>query len=399
MSDLVRYTKPMLGVLTVLHLGTVVRSTWTELGASSGLAHADGSPLGGDFVNMLVAAKLMLAGRMAEIYQPEMFMAFERSLVPTDVGLRLWAYPPHSLLFVWPLGYLDYWAGFILWSALGLAVLICGARRAGFDWLETAIIALSPAAWASVYFGQTGNLAAGLLLLALAAPRGGPVAAALLTIKPQAGFLLPVLWAIERKFVAIAIAGGVAIALGALALVLFGPAAWRDYLGPTLGLLNTLEREGEGGFMAMIPSVFIGMRNIVGDATIASYVHWAVAAAAATFAIWAMLRADDERGRWAIVIAAMAVITPYIHIYDLAPVLVAALIVFNRWQPASTNARAIAALVMLFVWALPLLTVLGNKATIPVGPIVPIALLIVSAIRVPNSSSVPSLALTEKSQS
>jgi len=399
MSDLVRYTKPMLGVLTVLHLGTVVRSAWTELGASSGLAHADGSPLGGDFVNMLVAAKLILAGRMAEIYQPDIFMAFERSLVPTDAGLRLWAYPPHSLLFVWPLGYLDYWTGFIAWSALGLAVLVWGARRAGFDWLETAIIALSPAAWASVYFGQTGNLMAGLLLLALAAPRSGPVAAALLTVKPQAGFLLPVLWLVERKFVAIAIAAGIAVALGLLSLLLFGVDAWRDYLGPTLGLLNTLEREGEGGFMAMIPSVFIGMRNIVGDAMIASYVHWVVAAAAAAFAIWAMVRVEAERARWAIAIAAMAVITPYIHIYDLAPVLVAALLVFNRWQPASTNARAAAGLVTVLVWALPLLTIIGNKAAVPVGPLVLIALLIVSAIRVPNSSSVPSLALTEKSQS
>lgn len=399
MSDLVRYTKPVLGVLTVLHLGTALRSAWAELGASSGLAHVDGSPLGGDFVNMVVAARLMLTGRVAEIYQPEMFMAFERSLVPTDIGLRLWAYPPHSLLFVWPLGPLDYWAGFIAWSVLGLAVLVWGARRAGFDWLETAIIALSPAAWASVYFGQTGNLAAGLLLLALAAPRGGPVAAALLTIKPQAGFLLPVLWLIERRFFAIAIAGGVAAALGLLSLLLFGPGVWRDYLGPTLGLLNTLEREGEGGFMAMIPSVFIGMRNIVGDATIASYVHWAVAIVAAAFAIWAMLRAEDERARWAVVIAAMAVITPYIHIYDLAPVLVAALLVFNRWQAASTNARAVAALVMVLVWALPLLTVIGNKAAIPVGPFVLIALLIVSAIRVPNSSPIPSLALTEKSRS
>ena len=399
MSDLVRYIKPMLGVLTVLHLGTVIRSTWAELGASSGLAHADGSPLGGDFVNMVVAARLMLAGRSAEIYQPEMFMAFERSLVPTDVGLRLWAYPPHSLLFVWPLGLVDYWTGFILWSALGLIVLAWGVRRAGFDWLETAIIVLSPAAVASVYFGQTGNLAAGLLLIALAAPRGGSLAAGLLTVKPQAGFLLPVLWLVERKFVAIAIACGVALALGALSLLVFGVGAWRDYLGPTLGLLDTLEREGEGGFMAMIPSVFIAMRNIVGEATVASYAHWAVAIAAGAFAIWSMVRADDERARWSIVIAAMAVITPYIHLYDLAPALVAALLVFNRWQDASVNARAVAALVMVLVWALPLLTVIGNKASVPVGPLVLIALLVVTAIRVPNSSAVPNLALTEKSQS
>ncbi len=399
MSDLVRYTKPMLIGLTVLHLGSFVRSSWAELSAATGLAHADGSPLGGDFVNMLVAAKLMLAGRVAEIYQPEAFMAFERTIVASDVGLRLWAYPPHSLLFVWPLGYLDYWTGFIVWSVLGLAVLIWGARRAGFDWVETAIIALSPAALSSVYFGQTGNLAAGLLLLALAAPRGGPLAAGLLTVKPQAGFMLPVLWLVERRFVAIAIAGAVAIGLGVGALLAFGPGVWRDYLGPTLGLLNTLEREGEGGFLAMIPSVFIGVRNVAGDATVATYVHAAAAIGAGVFGIWAMLRADDGRARWAIAIAAMAVITPYIHIYDLAPILAAALIVFTRWSNASVNARATAALVVVLVWALPLLTIIGNKASIPVGPLVLIALLVLTALRVPSSSPIPALALTEKSRS
>jgi hypothetical protein len=149
----------------------------------------------------------------------------------------------------------------------------------------------------------------------------------------------------------------------------------------------------------MIPSVFIAMRNLVDDATISSIVHWAVAAVAAGFAIWSLLRVNDERARWAIVIAAMAMITPYIHVYDLAPVLAAALIVFNRWRGASINARASAALVMLAVWALPLLTVMGNKASIPVGPIVLVALLIVTAIQLPKSSPIPELALTEKSRS
>ena len=402
MRDLSRYVKLLLVLLSVLHLGVTVRTSVAEIAAADGYLNADGaSPVGGDFINMFAAGRLVLAGQAETIYQPEAFMAFERTIIPHEIGLRLWAYPPHSLLAVWPLGFLDFWTGLTLWSALGLAVLVWGARRAGFDWMETAIITLSPAAVASVYYGQTGNVAAGLLLLALAAPRGkvgGALAAGLLTVKPQAGFLLPVVWLIERKFLAIAIAGGVAIALAGASALIFGPNVWRDYLGSTLPLLNQLEREGTGPFLAMIPSAFIAMRLYAGDPVLASYVHGAVAVAAGAFGVWQMWRADSDKARWAIAIAAMALITPYIHIYDLAPVVAAALLVLQQRRDASVASQVLAAVVAIAVWALPFITVLGNSVSVPIGVLVLVSLLVVTGGRGSSSSPVPALALTEKSQ-
>lgn len=398
MIDLGRYTKLLLLVLTVLHLGTMVRSTMSELQQADGLIQANGAaPVGGDFINMFAAARLVLDGRSSEIYQPEAFMAFERTIIPHDIGLRLWAYPPHSLLAVWPLGWMEFWGALTLWSALGLAVLVWGARRAGFDWIETAIIALSPAALASVYFGQTGNLAAGLLLLALSGKRGGlgaPISAALLTIKPQAGFLLPVLWLVERKWSAILIAGGLTIAFGLLSLAVFGPALWIDYLGPTMSALNALEHHGSGPFMAMIPSVFIAVRILAADPMLAGYAQAAIALLAGAFAVWRLIRTDDERARWAIVIAAMALITPYVHIYDLASLMAAALLVLSRWRIAPLGGQALVAMLALAVWALPLITVVANTVGFPAGPVV-IALLLLSAGLSLSPSS--AFAQTEKS--
>jgi alpha-1,2-mannosyltransferase len=398
--DLARTTKLLLLVLTLLYAGVMVRSAMADIAGADGLVMADGaSPLGGDFINMFAAARMVLEGQAEAIYQPDAFMAFEQNIIPADIGLRLWAYPPHSLLLVWPLGWLDFWTALGLWSLLGLAALVWGARSAGFDWIETIIIALSPAALASVYFGQTGNLAAGLLLLALSSTRVGSVAAGLLTIKPQAGFLLPVLWLVERKWLAIAVAAAVTIGLAPLSLLVFGVDAWRDYLGPTLTTLNALERHGSGPFMVMIPSVFIGTRLLAADATLASLAHGAVAVAAGAYAIWRLTRADDARWRWAILIAAMAVITPYIHIYDLAPLVAAALIVLDRWRNASLGAQAIAAMLAIALWALPLITVIGNTANIPAGPLVLVLLMVATTIRVPSASPLSVSAVAEKSPS
>ncbi len=236
----------MLVGLTVLHLGSFVRSSWAELRPATGLAHADGSPLGGDFVNMFVTAKLMVAGRVAEIYQPRGVHGVRADHCCERCGSGLWAHPPHSLLFVWPLGYLDYWAGLVVWSVLGWRCLVwargargsTGSRRRSLRSTRGAVVDL---------FRADGKSRGGIAAARAWRHReGGPVAAALLTIKPQAGFLLPVLWLGERKFVVIAIAGGGChrhwawarcwpSGLRCLARLVFGP---------TLGLLNTRARKG-----------------------------------------------------------------------------------------------------------------------------------------------------------
>jgi hypothetical protein len=145
--------------------------------------------------------------------------------------------------------------------------------------------------------------------------------------------------------------------------------------------------------------VFIGARVLAADATLATLVHGAVAVLAGAYAVRRLTQADDARWRWAIVIAAMAVITPYIHIYDLAPLVAVALIVLVRWRSAPLSAQALAAMLAIGVWALPMITVIGNTANVPAGPLVLVLLLIATTIRTPLASPIPATALTEKSPS
>jgi alpha-1,2-mannosyltransferase len=376
-ANLPRTFKLLLLGLSLLHLVTFAFSVGAQLLGSKGLLFADGTPVGGDFINMWTTARLVLSGDIAAIYDPDAFMAFQQTLVPADIGLRLWAYPPQTLLLFWPLGYFGFYAALAVWSVLGLLVLGFGARRFGFDWLETATILISPAALACLYFGQTGSFATGLLLLALSArartDRLSILAAVLLAIKPQTGFLLPVLWAVQRRWAMIAWVAAGALLFCGIGLLLFGPQAWRDYLGITLPVLNKLEREGSGPFMMMIPSAFIAFRILLGNGGLAANLHLVFAALVGGFLIWRLLKTGDRTAQNALLLCGTTLITPYLHSYDLALLLCGAVLVM-RLHPQSLPVAVLA----VIAWSLPETVLLLNGFGLPLSPLLILPLLLIA---------------------
>ena len=261
-------------------------------------------------------------------------MAFEQTMTGKPIGVRLWAYPPHSLLAAWPFGLIGFHAGLILWSVLGVVVLTLGARRLGFDWWETAILVLSPAALQCIYYGQTGNFFTGLLLVALATKRPGDpvsaVSAALLTMKPQTGFLLPLLWLMQGRWRLILITGVLTVAFVLVAVLVFGVQPWIDYAGKSLPLLSELEKYGSGPFMLMIPSVFMSLRVLGVPGDPALYVHLGFAALVLIALAIGLRRSTDPLNQAALLLLGTSLATPYLHSYDLTIVLCGALLGLPR---------------------------------------------------------------------
>jgi len=368
--------------LGLFHLAYFCIDRYAGTAGIKGVVYPDSTPVGGDFINLWTVARLVLTGRAADIYRVGDFMAYQATLTGgADIGLRLWAYPPHSLLLAWPFGLVGYYTALLAWSLAGLAVLAAGARRFGFDARETAVLLLSPATVLNLYHGQTGSFAAGVLLLALSARgRADPVsvgAAALLTLKPQTGFLLPVLWAFQRRWREIAWTALATVAFVGLALAVFGAGPWRDYVGDTLPVLGLLEREGSGPFMTMIPSVFMSMRIVSGNPTIALAVHGGFAVAVAIFLLWRLRTVSAGERQASILLLATVLITPYMHNYDLVLLLCGALLVARRWaaaprQPAGSD------MLVLVAWAMPQLVVLLNTAGLPIAPLLILPLLLLA---------------------
>lgn len=370
----------LLGGLNLLRL---VAFHLPEVLGARDLVYAGTSPVGGDFINLFTAGRLVLRGQIETIYQPDLFMAFERGIIPHYIGVRLWAYPPHSLLFAWPFGLFDYVGGLLAWSLLGLVVLALGARRLGFGWLETGVILLSPATLSCLDSGQTGNLFLGLLLIAVSSRDAGRVpgglAAALLTLKPQLGFMLPVLLLRRRHYRAFAVAAVASVGLVVASVLLFGIGSWIDYFGRSASFLGLFERTGRGMFMLMEPSVFMAGRILTGNADLASVVHGLVAVPVGAFVVWRVLRSPDADQQAAVVLAGTALITPYFHVYDAGSVLCAALLALRRRETGSAEARLAGYVVAVLAWGLPDLTEMLNLMGLPLGPLVLLAVLLLAA--------------------
>jgi hypothetical protein len=270
---------------------------------------------------------------------------------------------------------LGYLSALVIWSALGAVVLYWGARRFGFARREAWLIVLSPASAACIYYGQTGNAATGLLLLALSArTQADPLsagAATLLTVKPQLGFLLPVLWAIQQRWRLIALTAAAALLLLGASLLLLGSEAWRAYGVDTLPLLSRLEREGSGPFMLMIPSVFMAARILLQDGTLAMQLHVVFAAVVLCVLIWRLVKTTDRMAQSAVVLVGTALITPYIHNYDLSVLLCGALLV-THLHPG----RPWTCLPLAVAWIMPVLVMILNAAGAPMAPLLMLLILL-----------------------
>lgn len=374
-----RNLKLALLILGVAHLIGACIYKYSSLTGISGLLYADGTPVGGDFINLWAAARMVLSGHANEIYAVSGFKAYQATFVGgADLGLRLWAYPPHSLLLIWPFGLIGYYPALAVWSVFGLILLFVGARRFGFDRLETAVLLTSSATVVNLYYGQSGSAVAGLVLLALSARTkrdAVPSAAAtILTIKPQGGFLLPLLWAVERRWRMILWTALGTVLFAGFSVLMFGTGPWRDYLGDTLPVLSDLERNGSGPFMAMIPSIFMGLRIVTGNSVLALAIHAAFACGVGLVFAWRIWRVHDPERRAALLLLATVLITPYIHNYDLALLLSGALIVARRpWVIASGPLRA--ELPIILAWMLPQLVLVLNIAGLPISSLLVLPLL------------------------
>ncbi|MGB3540860.1 MAG: glycosyltransferase family 87 protein [Mesorhizobium sp.] len=376
---------PILAILTAVNLIFFAIGFLRNLASRDGFLIDSVSPFGGDFINLWTTGKLLVAGAVGTIYDPSAFMAFQNGFVHANIGHRLWAYPPQSLLLAWPFGFFGYFTSFTVWSVFGLAFLVCCARRFGFDWKEVFVLVLSPAALTCITAGQTGNFFTGLMLLALV-PRSRTdpysiLGAALLTIKPQTGFLLPLVWGFQRRWLVMILTAVAALAVLAASVLLFGTQSWSDYLYLTAPELSKLERFGTGPFTRMIPSIFMSLRllGMSGDSALA--VHLVFACVVAIALAWRLSRTADHRIQSALVLVATCLITPYIHVYDLSLLLAGGLLIL-RTEPARSGGRLYLTAGAVFItWLTPSLMPMLADGGIPLMPL--LLLIVFFTIREP----------------
>lgn len=349
----------------------------------NGLMQTKAQPLGRDFINLLTTARLIVSDQVDKIYVPQDYSAFQHTIIDADIGLRLWAYPPHSLLPAWLMAGFDFIPGLVFWSVFGIVFLIWAAARYGFNRWEITLLVLSPAALQCIASGQTGNFATALLLLALSArgPRDKTsiFSAALLTIKPQIGFLLPVLWLLRRNWFLLVGTTVATLALVGATVAFFGVDIWRQYLFETIPVLGQLEKYGAGLFMTMIPSVFMSARIFSIDGTTALYIHWVFVT---VFIVWLLPRLHRTKSRLqqdTMLLLTTCLITPYIHFYDLGLLTCAGLLILRGADDKPAKLRIATYALVVLAWALPELMKMFYILKFPISPLIILSLFALSS--------------------
>ena len=269
---------------------------------------------------------LVLHHQVSMVFDPVAYQAFLSgafSKLPT----HMWSYPPNYLLLTTAFDWLPPWPAILTFDLTSLVFLIVILRLAQLPWLLVLAVATSPVALENILEGQNAALMTALigggLLLIDSRPRLAGILIGLATIKPQLGLVLP-LNLLRRSRLGFCAASLAALALAALSLITFGPAAWSGFWHVTRPAMNNVLLTGQPpAFAGGLISVFAACRHLG--------VAQALAIQAIVSAAAILLAARTKNPAVLLILTALA--SPYLHDYDLLGVTLAvALLMQDRMK-------------------------------------------------------------------
>ncbi|PIO99913.1 glycosyltransferase family 87 protein [Pleomorphomonas carboxyditropha] len=326
--------------------------------------------IGRDFANMWMGARLALSGDITTLFDWPAYVALLRKTFWPEFAVHNWSYPPHVLLFVWPLGLLPYHAALILWDVLGLAAFF-GATKLAFrslpparrTWLSLATVG-APVVALNIVLGQVGLYIGALLIAAWILRNDHPVVSGiligLLTMKPHLGLLLPLVLLAEHRYKVILSAAITFIILVVTTSLAFGWSVFPDYLayvGPAqLHVLMTYER-----LDWIMPTPML-MARTLGLPINYGWVFVGIAAPSALAAfLYVLWRRAEDTVKLAALVTATILILPYAFSYDTALLIMPLVLLMDRmdkpWQQA----------ILLSVYMLPALGLAAAISGIPLA--------------------------------
>lgn len=337
-----------------------------------------------DFANYWLAGRMVLAGEQQDLFSQPVYFAHMQALFGSEYPIHNWGYPPHLLLLLWPLGWLGFKSGLVVF--LSATFLLFAAAVAVFrreyapqsDW-RILLLALTGYVLMMVDTAQNGFLTSALLLFGLAWMRRRPVlcglAFAFLTVKPQLGFLLPVLLLLDRNWRAIGWTAFFVVVLVGLSIALFGLESWTAYFTETVAYQRSVMTNWRGIFLTMMPTVFGSVRALGFSPTLAYLIQWPVTVTAAIGIVWLLWKETDPLRRIFYLVCGTLVISPYAFNYDMGALSAVAAILVGS-QVLSRSAAIFLGVVAAIA---PAVMNLG-RAGLPIAPVLLVAALVSLAL-------------------
>jgi glycosyl transferase family 87 len=237
-------------------------------------------PTGIDFHTYEAAARVGLHQGWSHIYDQALVALEQKALVPDQVAQPFISPPPTAWVAAL-LAPLPYWPSYYLWAALTLSAfalsLLWSSQERGLSRWATATAALAP--WwvaQAVHVGQVVPLVAVGLLLAWRLLRerhdlAGGGALALVFLKPNTAFLVPLAFLVGGRFRSAVTWAGTGVVIAAIAVVTMTPAGVVSYVNQVSGPLpagaDSLTLEGALGVTGPIA---LGLRAVIVAACLAA---------------------------------------------------------------------------------------------------------------------------------
>jgi hypothetical protein len=362
-----------LTVLGAIPVALLFGRDWLEL---QGMNMTSGHVWGRDFVNVWTGGRLVLEGRSDMVYALREYGAYQRELVGA-VQPHFYSYPPTNLFLAAPFGLLPYLAAFALWVVGTLALFLWAARPYVREVpnYPTLFAAITPAALINIWAGHYGFLIGALWLACFSRierqPGRAGLFAALLTIKPHLGLLLPPLLIARRKWRTIVVATVVTVAMFLVSVAVFGLDLWIEYATKTSRFQASLLDNKRSFFLALMPGTFASIRYSMQSGELVAWIPHICVALVAAFMVWRAERNGAAFTDLAFISAtATFLILPYAFNYDMTVVSLGfALMLFRRWDDLPIWQRA----ALIGGYLSPQLTFLGEVLEVPLAPAVLLA--------------------------
>ena len=324
--------------------------------------------IGRDFLNTWMGGRSMFSGGPAAWFDARTYAAALRDMLGPTYPETYWSYPPHIVLFVWPLGLMPYLFAYIAWCVIGIALYLYACSSA-LPRERLLFLAVAPGVAVCVFFGQNGFYTAALLIGGLLALERRPVLAGvlfgILTIKPQLGLLLPIILLLERRWLTIASAAATVAVLFVATAMLFGWDVWLDYWHKIVPQQMWLTENARGLMFSLVSSLFFAGRLLHLPLSVAWAIQYAGSAFAVAAVVWTYWRRRDPALSLSLFVTATFLFTPYILNYDM--VMFGFVVALLRDRADNTMRDH---WLLLAVWSLPVTMMFAGAIWIPLAPVV-----------------------------
>ena len=271
---------------------------------------------GSDFLAFWSAGKVALAGRFADVFDPELLKPVQEAT--GFEGVFAFVNPPPFLFAVMPVGGLPYPLAWIAWVAATFAIWAAVCWKIWPKYWP--LILAYPGALIAAGHAQNGLLTGALLVGGVAcAPRrpwlGGALIGALV-IKPHLALLMPFWLAAGRQWGAFFAAGMSSVGLLLVSWLAFGTETMLAYTESWAVSAQIMQNDDPGFYLRM--ATLYGQLRIYAGHEVALAVN-AVLALAMIVMVWRSWSrfGGDMAATGALAVAATPLASPYLFNYDL----------------------------------------------------------------------------------